>query len=463
MLATIRRITLSAVPMTVGLFFVGHAAQAATYSQPTNITVGAHLQSIQLFDGHFAGGANIASGDLNGDGVPEYIVGAGKSGGPQVEVYSQAGTKLNTWFALDKKTTAGIFVAAGDLDGDGQAEVVVAPDDGFKPEVDVYSGSGEFIGSFTAFESSYTGGVHVAVIDARNGQPGRIVAGSGSGRDQEVKVFDWPDFHVEMSWQPYGKNVTGNGVFVAGSWSSDFGEPVIAATADTGRSPLVLVYGVNSHTLLSSWLAYDPSMKSGINVALYGDTVMTAPEPGGGPQVRQFDIHGRHPISSFVLPVDYRGGLRVAATSLNGITVSLVTPTNINPSSVVGGKAIEVILSKQELHMIENGKVVSIRKVSTGKWSTPTPTGTFKTYNKTTVAYSKAYGLYMEYWMAITPDGKVGLHSLPYWRLKGGGKLYEGAAHIGTPVSHGCVRQTVADAKSLYDWAPVGTPVTIVK
>jgi lipoprotein-anchoring transpeptidase ErfK/SrfK len=122
-----------------------------------------------------------------------------------------------------------------------------------------------------------------------------------------------------------------------------------------------------------------------------------------------------------------------------------------------------VDLSDQTLTMYKNNQPISTRRVSTGKWSTPTPIGTYKTRSKAAVAYSKPYKLYMEWWMAFTPDGKYGLHSLPYWKLKNGGKLYEGAAHIGTPVSHGCIRQTLVEAKSLYDWAPIGTPVIIQK
>ncbi len=113
--------------------------------------------------------------------------------------------------------------------------------------------------------------------------------------------------------------------------------------------------------------------------------------------------------------------------------------------------------------MYEFGALVGVHTISSGLWSMPTPTGTFKTKNKIATAYSKPYNLYMEWWMAITPDGKYGLHSLPYWKTASGGKRYEGASHLGTPVSHGCIRQSYADAKKLYDWAPIGTPISVTK
>jgi lipoprotein-anchoring transpeptidase ErfK/SrfK len=157
----------------------------------------------------------------------------------------------------------------------------------------------------------------------------------------------------------------------------------------------------------------------------------------------------------------YRGGLNVGLTQLAGALTPVAVPTTAPTTAAGSGKKIVVSLSKQTMTLFEKGRTVSVRKISSGKWSTPTPVGEFKVKNKISVAYSRAYGLYMENWMAFSADGRYGLHSLPYWKLKDGGKLYEGAAHIGTPVSHGCVRQTLADSKTLFDWTPVGTPVTI--
>jgi lipoprotein-anchoring transpeptidase ErfK/SrfK len=50
-----------------------------------------------------------------------------------------------------------------------------------------------------------------------------------------------------------------------------------------------------------------------------------------------------------------------------------------------------------------------------------------------------------------------GIHELPEW--KNGYK--EGANHLGTPVSHGCVRLGVGPAAKVYGWAEVGTPIVI--
>lgn len=119
------------------------------------------------------------------------------------------------------------------------------------------------------------------------------------------------------------------------------------------------------------------------------------------------------------------------------------------------GKYIDINLRSQVMVIFEQGKAIDAFIISSGKKGLETPQGSFQIYNKSPRAWSKAYGLYMPYWMAIADSGKFGIHELPEW--PGGYK--EGANHLGIPVSHGCVRLGVGPAKEVYDWADVGTPV----
>ena len=121
------------------------------------------------------------------------------------------------------------------------------------------------------------------------------------------------------------------------------------------------------------------------------------------------------------------------------------------------GKYIDINLASQTMAIFDQGKVVDAFIVSSGKRGMETPKGTYKIENKASRPLSKEYGLFMPNWMALVPDGKFGIHELPEW--PGGYK--EGANHLGTPVSHGCVRLGVGSAKEVYDWASIGTPVII--
>lgn len=120
-------------------------------------------------------------------------------------------------------------------------------------------------------------------------------------------------------------------------------------------------------------------------------------------------------------------------------------------------KSLQVNLAKQELTQQVMGIAIKTHRISGGLPRTPTPVGTFKILQKHPRAWSHSAKLWMPYWMHFSGRGH-GFHELPEW--PGGRK--EGAAHLGKPASHGCVRMGVGSAKEVYEWTPIGTPVTIV-
>jgi lipoprotein-anchoring transpeptidase ErfK/SrfK len=123
---------------------------------------------------------------------------------------------------------------------------------------------------------------------------------------------------------------------------------------------------------------------------------------------------------------------------------------------ITEGKYIDINLAKQQLSIFQDGERLGTYMVSTGKRGMATPTGTFHVMAKSGRAWSRKYNLYMPYWMQFTGAGH-GIHELPEW--KNGYK--EGANHLGTPVSHGCVRLGVGPAAKVYGWADIGTPIVI--
>lgn len=124
---------------------------------------------------------------------------------------------------------------------------------------------------------------------------------------------------------------------------------------------------------------------------------------------------------------------------------------------ITEGKYIDINLKSQVMTIFENGEVLDAYMVSSGKRGMETPQGTFHISNKTPRAWSAKYGLYMPYWQALVPSGDFGIHELPEWP----GGFKEGQAHLGTPVSHGCVRLGVGPAKRVYEFTEIGTPVVV--
>lgn len=144
-------------------------------------------------------------------------------------------------------------------------------------------------------------------------------------------------------------------------------------------------------------------------------------------------------------------------------SLAIVLPTTVKPippdiftPGKFEGKYVEVNLSTQKLYLITGSSLEKSYRVSTGKWSTPTPIGTFTIQGKAKRAYSRRFGLYMPYWQNFL-NNEYGLHELPEW--PNGYK--EGQGHLGTPVSHGCIRLGVGDAEQVYNWTENGTPIYI--
>ena len=83
------------------------------------------------FDPSLRNGAFVAVGDFDGDGSADLIAGAGPGGGPRVTVFAgrqlQAGgvAPVANFFAGDPTSRGGVRVAAADLTGDGRPDLVV--------------------------------------------------------------------------------------------------------------------------------------------------------------------------------------------------------------------------------------------------------------------------------------------------------------------------------------------------
>src|SRR5204862_4816626 len=118
-------------------------------------------RQFDAFPGTTTDGVTVAAGDVNGDGYADIIVGAGEYGPPNVLVISgKIGAQLAR-FAAYSSGMYGVRVAAGDVNGDGKADIVTAPMTGTNP-VKVFSGANfALLRTITPF-GSFAGGYFVA-------------------------------------------------------------------------------------------------------------------------------------------------------------------------------------------------------------------------------------------------------------------------------------------------------------
>ena len=85
--------------------------------------------------------------------------------------------------------------------------------------------------------------------------------------------------------------------------------------------------------------------------------------------------------------------------------------------------------------------------------------GTYSVYSTSRWATGVDDSGVMQYFVRFTHgvQAAIGFHSVPTKN----GRLLETRAQLGTPQSHGCIRQWLPDAKALWDFAPVGTKVVV--
>jgi hypothetical protein len=106
------------------------------------------LDFFGIDDINFRGGARTALGDINGDGATDLVIAAGSGGGPRISIRDGKQLANNDihgfltpdFFAFSDSLRDGVYVAAGDVDGDGFAELAVGAGPGGAPRVLLLSG-----------------------------------------------------------------------------------------------------------------------------------------------------------------------------------------------------------------------------------------------------------------------------------------------------------------------------------
>ncbi len=163
----------------------------------TSGKTGALITSFYATASTFTGGIRVAAADLNGDGFCDVIAAAGPGGGPQVTIFDGKSLKLLTaFYALPSTFTGGMYIAAGDVNGDGKADIIVGAEKGGGPEVNVFTGASiaggvtpQSLYAFYALPPQFTGGVRVGYSSAFEGRRS-ILSVAGPGGGPQTTVFD---------------------------------------------------------------------------------------------------------------------------------------------------------------------------------------------------------------------------------------------------------------------------------
>ena len=135
--------------------------------------------------------------------------------------------------------------------------------------------------------------------------------------------------------------------------------------------------------------------------------------------------------------------------------VLIIAPSAWSKDAVIK-KEIHVFIEEQVLVALENDQEVYSFDIVTGRDGKETTAGRYKIFRKHEKYTSKTYGSEMPYTMFFTDDGKA-IHGTSIATLRS----YLHAYLTESVGSQGCVGLTDDNAKALFEWAPVGTPVVV--
>ena len=260
----------------------------------------------QLLPNYF-GEWRTATGDVNADGVVDYVYGAGL-GGADTVIVVDGKTNSPIWsvarmFPVVAGVTGpaarpGVFVATADVNSDGWADVIVGSSGNRQSQVLVYNGRrGTVLSSFQPFGVGTRAGVRVAGGDVDGDGYGDVVVGRGVGGPARVSVFDGRALTVAarnglIPWRQVQSALQGsfivpggNGVYVAVADVDRDGDADLVVGLD--NKPTVSIYDGPEGTLIST-KNLGPAFKGGVRVAARAGQILVASGPGTSPTVQLF-------------------------------------------------------------------------------------------------------------------------------------------------------------------------------
>lgn len=265
--------------------------------------------SFSPYESSFTGGVRVATGDITQDGVDDIVTAPGFGGSARISIFDgKSGAELGSFFAFEPTFTGGAYVAVGDVDGDFLMDIIVGAGDGGGPRVQVFSGANAVglpaVADFFAYEPTFRNGVRVAAGNLDGDDTGsgtgtyEIVTGAGPGGGPAVKVFDV------------------NGIF--------------------GGNPTPIAK--------QAYFAFDSSLRGGVNVAVGefrgdGKADIVAGSGNSTPVVRVFDGRLGSLLREFTVPVEEAPTGAVPPPSSSGLFAptsgSLIPPAQV-PGSLIG-------------------------------------------------------------------------------------------------------------------------------
>ena len=132
--------------------------------------------------------------------------------------------------------------------------------------------------------------------------------------------------------------------------------------------------------------------------------------------------------------------------------------TTLPPASGTGRRVV-FSEGRQRVWLVAEGNVVRRTYLVSGSLYDNLDPGSYEVFSRSEQAWGIDDSGTMKYFVRFAQgdNAAIGFHDIPVDE----GKPVQGVDELGTPRSHGCVRQRRADAIALWRFAPLGTTVVV--
>ena len=257
----------------------GRSASIRAIDPTTGLTITTY--DLSQLSVAFGNETRVASGDLNGDGIAEVIAGSGPNAEPRAVIYDgKTGAVLGSSLVFESTFTGGIFVATGDIDGDGVADLIVSPDEGGGPRVRVFR-RGDFdrvIADFFGIDDeNFRGGARIAAGDLNADGRIDLIVAAGIGGGPRIAGFDGRSLVGGTPTKVFNdffafEDTLRNGAFVSVGDLNGDGRDDLITGAGPGGGPRVIAFNgtdlaTNVQTFLANFFAGDIESRGGVRVS----------------------------------------------------------------------------------------------------------------------------------------------------------------------------------------------------
>ncbi|MFH0853240.1 MAG: FG-GAP-like repeat-containing protein [bacterium] len=299
-------------------------------NQPENIVVGTHpgypphlrvmnkdgevQNQFYAYSPQFTNGVNFTRGDVNGDGEKEIITGTNGRSAPHIRVLKEDGTVVSQFYAYPAQWRIGVQVAVGDINADGTDEIIVLPAVKSAAHVRVFDFQGNLQGQFYVFPAHWRLLLNIDSGDLNGDLRDDIIVATTEGYTPHVRIFSGQGQLISQFFA-YALNYRGGVEIAVGDTNGDNIDEIVTG-AGQGYHPHVRIL-TKDGDVVGQFYAYALSYQGGVTLSTADvdgdgkDEVVVGTRPGASAHVRIFKNTGDLVSQFFAYPEYWRIGVEL--------------------------------------------------------------------------------------------------------------------------------------------------------